>query len=130
MKKRIASFLLALCLLLTACGQKQPEDPVVEDPVDVQQPQEQEEELLTQDDMTEKQEEVDPSADKEEAKEDEKKELEESSGDAEARARELSFLNFEVAEIEEAALTAGEDEILEEEYKKLTHGRKIAEDIE
>lgn len=54
-----------------------------------------------------------------------KKELEESSGDAEARARELSFLNFEVAEIEEAALTTGEDEILEEEYKKLTHGRKI-----
>lgn len=54
-----------------------------------------------------------------------KKELEESATDAEARARELSFLSFEVSEIEDAALQTGEDEALEEEYKKLTHGRKI-----
>lgn len=58
-----------------------------------------------------------------------KKEFEESSLDGEARARELSFLSFEVSEIEEAALTAGEDCILEEEYKKLTHGRKIMEAV-
>ena len=58
-----------------------------------------------------------------------KKELEESSSDSEARARELSFLNFEVNEIEEAALIAGEDESLEEEYKKLTHGRKIMDAV-
>lgn len=54
-----------------------------------------------------------------------KKELDESSTDSEERARELSFLSFEVREIEEAALILGEDEALEEEYKKLTHGRKI-----
>lgn len=58
-----------------------------------------------------------------------KKEFEESSLDGEARARELSFLSFEVSEIEEAALKAGEDCVLEEEYKKLTHGRKIMEAV-
>ena len=58
-----------------------------------------------------------------------KKELEESNSDSEARARELSFLNFEVEEIEEAELVIGEDEELEEEYKKLTHGRKIMDAV-
>lgn len=58
-----------------------------------------------------------------------KKELEESSSDQEARARELSFLSFEVSEIEAAALTPGEDEALEEEYQKLTHGRSIMEAV-
>ena len=58
-----------------------------------------------------------------------KKELEESNSDSEARARELSFLSFEVEEIEEAALVIGEDEELEEEYKKLTHGRKIMDAV-
>lgn len=58
-----------------------------------------------------------------------KKELDESSSDSEARARELSFLIFEVNEIEEAALVIGEDESLEEEYKKLTHGRKIMDAV-
>lgn len=58
-----------------------------------------------------------------------KKELEESNSDSEARARELSFLSFEVEEIEEAALVIGEDEELEEEYKKLTHGKKIMDAV-
>lgn len=58
-----------------------------------------------------------------------KKELDESNSDSEARARELSFLIFEVNEIEEAALVIGEDESLEEEYKKLTHGRKIMDAV-
>mgnify|MGYP000768738364 CR=1 FL=1 len=58
-----------------------------------------------------------------------KKELEESTSDSDARARELSFLSFEVSEIEDAALTAGEDEELEEEYKKLLHGRKIMDAV-
>ena len=58
-----------------------------------------------------------------------KKELEESASDSEARARDLSFLSFEVSEIEEAALAVGEDEELEEEYKKLTHGRKIMDAV-
>ena len=57
------------------------------------------------------------------------KELEESGTDSEERARELSFLRFETAEIEEAALTLGEDETLEEEYKKLIHGRKIMDAV-
>ena len=57
------------------------------------------------------------------------KELAESGTDSEARARELSFLSFEVEEIEEAALVPGEDETLEEEYKKLTHGRKIMDAV-
>ena len=58
-----------------------------------------------------------------------KKELEESTADSEDRARELSFLSFEVSEIEEAALNLGEDEELEEEYKKMTHGRKIMDAV-
>ena len=58
-----------------------------------------------------------------------KKELEESNSDSEERARELSFLTFEVEEIEEAALVPGEDEELEDAYKKLTHGRKIVDAV-
>ena len=57
------------------------------------------------------------------------KELEESKTDSEERARELSFLSFEIAEIEEASLTLGEDEALEEEYRKLIHGRKIMDAV-
>ena len=57
------------------------------------------------------------------------KELEESNSDSEARARELSFLTFEVEEIEEAALVPREDEELEDAYKKLTHGRKIVDAV-
>ena len=58
-----------------------------------------------------------------------KRELEECATESEARARELSFLSFEVSEIEEAALIVGEDEELEEEYKKMTHGRKIMDAV-
>ena len=58
-----------------------------------------------------------------------KKELEESASDSESRARELAFLSFEASEIEEAALVPGEDLLLEEEYKRLTHGRKIMEAV-
>lgn len=53
--------------------------------------------------------------------------LEEASGDAGGRMRELSLLEYEIHEIEEAALTAGEDELLEQKYKKLANGRKIME---
>ena len=58
-----------------------------------------------------------------------KKELEENRSDEESRARELSFLTFEAEEIREAALIPGEDEALEEEYKKLTNGRKIMDAV-
>lgn len=58
-----------------------------------------------------------------------KKELTDSRSDAEDRTRELSFLTFEAEEIREAALIPGEDEALEEEYKKLTNGRKIMDAV-
>ncbi len=53
--------------------------------------------------------------------------LKEASLDKEQQARELSFLEFEVREIEDAQLTAGEDEELETEYRKLSNSRKIME---
>lgn len=57
------------------------------------------------------------------------KELEEASLDEESRMRELSLLEYEIHEIEEAALTAGEDEVLETKYRKLLNGKKIMEAI-
>ncbi len=56
-----------------------------------------------------------------------KKELEEFSLDEEARMRELSLLEYEVHEIEEASLKPGEDERLETDYRRMSHGRKIME---
>lgn len=58
-----------------------------------------------------------------------KKELEEGALDKEERSREAAFLSFEISEIEEASLILGEDEVLEEAYKKLTHGRKIMDAV-
>lgn len=52
-----------------------------------------------------------------------------SNIDGEARARELSFLEFEIKEIEDAALKIGEDEELEEEFKRFSNGRKIMEAV-
>ena len=57
------------------------------------------------------------------------KELEEASLDEESRMRELSLLEYEIHEIEEVALTAGEDEVLETKYRKLLNGKKIMEAI-
>ncbi len=48
------------------------------------------------------------------------------SGEAE-RAKELDFLQFEVNEIESAALRPGEDEELESEYRRMANGQKIME---
>lgn len=56
-----------------------------------------------------------------------KKELEEANTDTSEREREISFLSYEVDEIEEAQLMAGEDEQLEQEYKWLVNGQKILE---
>lgn len=47
--------------------------------------------------------------------------------DEEQRNREMAFLEFEVTEIENAALMFGEDEELERQYKKLSNARKIME---
>lgn len=56
-----------------------------------------------------------------------KKELEDSAMDESERAKELSFLQFEVAEIKDAALNEGEDEELESLYRRMVNGRRIAE---
>lgn len=52
-----------------------------------------------------------------------------SNIDGDSRARELSFLEYEIKEIEEAALKVGEDEELEEEFKRFANGRKIMEAV-
>lgn len=47
--------------------------------------------------------------------------------DGEGRERELSFLEYEIQEIEGACLTPGEDEELEASYRKMANNRKIME---
>lgn len=56
-----------------------------------------------------------------------RQELEQASVDDETRMRELSLLEYEVHEIEEASLVVGEDEQLETEYKRMLHSQKIME---
>lgn len=58
-----------------------------------------------------------------------KEEWTNSNMDGESRARELSFLEFEIKEIEDAALKLGEDEDLEEQFKRFSNGRKIMEAV-
>lgn len=49
--------------------------------------------------------------------------------DNEQRLRQISFLEFEVEEIEKARLIPGEDEQLEKDFVKMSHGRQIIEGI-
>lgn len=58
-----------------------------------------------------------------------KKELESYQMDEESRKREMSFLEFEVNEIEEAHLTVGEDEELEKRYRTALNSKKILESL-
>ena len=58
------------------------------------------------------------------------RELEESLLDANARVREQSLLEFEIREIEEAELKDGEDELLEQSYRKMVNSRKIMEALQ
>lgn len=58
-----------------------------------------------------------------------KKELETYQLDEDARKRELSFLEFEIQEIQEAELQSGEDEELEKTYRKIENSRKILESL-
>ena len=55
------------------------------------------------------------------------KELEAYQMNEEERAREISFLEFEIQEIDEAALDPAEEEELERRYRKMSNSRKIAE---
>ncbi len=54
-------------------------------------------------------------------------ELEQALADGAERAKQIDFLTYEVEEIEAAGLRVGEDEELEREYVKLSHGQKILE---
>lgn len=56
-----------------------------------------------------------------------KRELEKTDLDENERNREISLLTFEIDEIENAALTTGEDETLENEYRKMVNSKKITE---
>lgn len=56
-----------------------------------------------------------------------KEELEEQSSDQEERARQLRLLEFEVSEIEAAALQPLEDEQAEKKYRRLVNSKKIKE---
>lgn len=55
------------------------------------------------------------------------KSLENAVTDSEQRKKEQIFLEYVIREIEEAALSEGEDEMLAAEYKKMSHSRKIME---
>jgi len=56
-------------------------------------------------------------------------ELNSASTDTEQRARELSFLQYEVDEIENADLKPGEDVELESQYNLFSNGRKILDSM-
>ena len=49
--------------------------------------------------------------------------------DNEQRLRQISFLEFELQEIEDAHFIVGEDEQLEADYRKMSHGREIIEKL-
>lgn len=57
------------------------------------------------------------------------KRLAEEISDEGERAKELSFLQFEVDEIENANLQSGEDEELEEKYRFMLNSKKIVEAV-
>ena len=57
-------------------------------------------------------------------------ELEASELDETKRLKEMNFLEFEISEIEGANLTAGEDEELEEKYRRMVNGKQITESID
>ena len=54
-------------------------------------------------------------------------ELKQADVDEEERIREASFLEYEIKEIKEANLVVGEDDTVEEEYKRYCNGKKIME---
>lgn len=55
--------------------------------------------------------------------------LAETDLDEQEKERQLSLARFEVEEIENASLKAGEDEELEKQYQKMSNSRKIAENL-
>lgn len=55
------------------------------------------------------------------------KKQEEAKLDEESRLREISLLEFQLDEIEKAGIVLGEDEELEQQYRRMTHGKRIME---
>ena len=58
------------------------------------------------------------------------KELKEADKDEAERAKEISFLEFEIDEIENAGITATECQSVEEDYRRMMQGKRIAENLE
>ena len=58
-----------------------------------------------------------------------KDQYEHQAMDSEQRLRQISFLEFEIQEIDDARLVVGEDEQLESDYRKMSHGREIIEKL-
>ena len=58
-----------------------------------------------------------------------KKELEQAGEDSRQQEKELALAEFEVEEISNARLVVGEDEQLEEQYRRMNNSRKIAEAV-
>ena len=58
------------------------------------------------------------------------KELALAIKDEDSRRREEDFLSFELEEITKAELKPGEDDLLEEQYKRMLTGRRMAEHME
>ena len=59
-----------------------------------------------------------------------KKAYEEADLDESSRKKEISFLEFEIKEIEEGNLKLGEDVELEEGYRRMSEGKKLTENTE
>lgn len=59
-----------------------------------------------------------------------KEELQEANLDEKERNKEMSFLEFEINEIQDANLKENEDEILEEQYRRMVNGKKITANLE
>lgn len=57
-------------------------------------------------------------------------ELKAEDVEEEERLREVSFLEYEIKEISEAALQENEDELVENEYKRFLNGKKIMEALQ
>lgn len=59
-----------------------------------------------------------------------KEELQNINFDEKERNKEMSFLEFEINEIQSANLKESEDDILEEQYRRMVNGKKITGNLE
>ncbi len=59
-----------------------------------------------------------------------KDELKEANLDEKERNKEINFLQFEIEEIQSANLKEPEDEVLEEQYRRMVNGKKITGSLE